>query len=261
MRLIDRIHRILSKNNLLIKVAVKLRNQCNILIGLNLAPDHVFEKTGEYDFLKIHAGKIKVFMDIGANLGEWTGAILNLNPKAEKGFLFEPNPYCVDKLTGKFSRDERIQLIAAACSDHTGISDFYAEDSGGETSSLGIAGTYGARKIQVSVTTVDLVMEQYQLTHIDFLKVDVEGFDLHVLRGAEKTLKEQRVDIIQFEYNTAWRDNGSTLTYAFNFLNKNGYETYCLTPKGLKNFDVNYYREFFNYSNFISLKKGNSNKR
>jgi FkbM family methyltransferase len=254
---IYKLQRTLAKNSSLVKLLIKLRNQCNIIIGLSLAPDHIFESTGEAVFLKSLEGKIKLFFDIGANMGEWTEEMLKLNPAA-RGFLLEPNPDCISTLSTKFANNNNIRLITAACSDKPGRAAFFAEKGGGETSSLSGAGTYGARKIEVEVTTVDEIVSANQLTDIGYLKIDVEGFDLHVLKGAKNALEKGLIDVIQFEYNKTWRQNGSTLAYAFAFLEEFGYKTYCLKKSGLTAFDVNSYMEYFAYSNFVSLKHPSS---
>jgi len=236
-------------------LAIKLKNQCNIIIGDSLAPDHLSEKNGELLFLKTLAGKVKVFIDVGANKGEWTEDILALNPQAEKGILLEPNPGCMMILKNKFGSSQGIEILEMACSDQSGGSIFFAEPDGGETSSLSSSGTNNATKIEVRVTTIDELVNERTLHHIDYLKIDVEGFDLHVIKGASETLRKGIIDVIQFEYNKTWRNNGSTLYNAFSILESYGYKTFCLTKKGLINLDINKYGEFYAYSNFISMKE------
>jgi len=68
---------------------------------------------------------------------------------------------------------------------------------------------------------------------IDILKIDAEGFDLHVLKGAASTLRERRVGIVQFEYNAPWAAAGSTLAHAREFLNACGYQIMLLKGDGL----------------------------
>ena len=53
--------------------------------------------------------------------------------------------------------------------------------------------------IEVPVTTLDDHLNDHGLPHVDFLKIDVEGFELCVLRGARNLLREKRVDLILLE--------------------------------------------------------------
>jgi FkbM family methyltransferase len=53
--------------------------------------------------------------------------------------------------------------------------------------------------IPTRVTTIDAFLNENKVERIDVLKIDVEGFELQVLRGAQQTLRDGRVKIVQFE--------------------------------------------------------------
>ena len=57
--------------------------------------------------------------------------------------------------------------------------------------------------IQVPMMTVDYIMQILMLKSIDYLKIDVEGFDKFVLDGARNVLKDQKVKRLQFEYHAS----------------------------------------------------------
>ncbi len=54
--------------------------------------------------------------------------------------------------------------------------------------------------VQIPGMTVDEQMKTLGLSHLFLLKIDAEGFDPLVLRGARETLSNRRVDMLQFEY-------------------------------------------------------------
>ncbi len=54
-------------------------------------------------------------------------------------------------------------------------------------------------KIPVNVTTLDEFCAEQQIGRIDLLKTDCQGFDLRVLKGAQRMLSEKRVGLIQCE--------------------------------------------------------------
>jgi FkbM family methyltransferase len=58
------------------------------------------------------------------------------------------------------------------------------------------------RAITVQITTLDQFMEEKFIGHVDILKIDVEGFELEVLRGARNALANSRIRIIQLERHT-----------------------------------------------------------
>lgn len=73
--------------------------------------------------------------------------------------------------------------------------------------------TDGTAATMVPLTTVDAMVESLQLQRLFLLKIDTEGFDPLVLRGASKTLAGHKVDLLLFEYNSGgvWGTNGFTL--------------------------------------------------
>jgi hypothetical protein len=88
---------------------------------------------------------------------------------------------------------------------------------------------------------------------IDFLKIDAEGYDLRVLTGARGLLEQQRVGIVQFEYNRSWQLAGDTLFSAMKLLKDCGYEVFVLKRDGLYTLNYALYEEYFEYSNFVAL--------
>ena len=88
---------------------------------------------------------------------------------------------------------------------------------------------------------------------IDFLKIDTEGHDLHVLRGAAGLLERKAIGVIQFEYVDAWAPAGATLGAALDLLAGFGYRAFLLKREGLYHFDYKTFGEFFTYANFVAM--------
>jgi len=88
-----------------------------------------------------------------------------------------------------------------ALADFVGTAPFAVMDYGDASSLLvttkGVAaGVNVLKEVQVSVDILDMVVERNQLGQIGLLKIDVEGFERSVLRGARKTLAQQVSNII-----------------------------------------------------------------
>ena len=83
-----------------------------------------------------------------------------------------------------------------------------------------------------------LTLETYAgtapLDHIWLLKIDAEGHDLAVVRGARELLAQQRVSVVQFEYNHRWIYGRFYLRDAFELLKPLGYSVGKLTPSGVE---------------------------
>jgi Methyltransferase FkbM domain len=135
-----------------------------------------------------------------------------------------------------------------------GSSVFFEEPGGGETASL-VAGVSRADAIPrtVEVSTVAAAVHEARLEHVDVLKIDAEGADLAVLRGAEPLFAERRVGAVQFEYNWSWAAGGATLGGALSFLERFGLTCFVVRLDRLEPFSYARYGEYFGLTNFVAL--------
>jgi hypothetical protein len=86
----------------------------------------------------------------------------------------------------------------------------------------------------------------------NLLKIDVEGFELQVLKGAEKTLKF--VIVVQFEFGGTSIDSRNFFKDFWDFFEMNNFQLYRLTPLGLRK--VSRYSEeleCFKFSNYYAI--------
>jgi hypothetical protein len=105
------------------------------------------------------------------------------------------------------------------------------------------------------MVTVDSLLESRRLDEVDFVKIDVEGYDGRVLAGAARALQAQRLGIVQFEYSRPWALAGSTLGHELGRLRTAGYQTFSLRQHSLEKVDYNRYGEFFSYANFVAVSR------
>ena len=252
--IIDRTQQFLGSRPLAVYLAIKLRNQCRGIIKyyLNSGSNHL--KNGEAWLARQAASNSFIFIDVGANVGNWTHFFREAASGNVKGLLFEPSQQAVEKLRQRFQQVDEIEILEYAVSDEVGEMYFYEEPNAGETSSLvaSFSHSTAAKKI-VQLTTIDIEVEKRNWEYIDFLKIDAEGYDFHVLRGASNLLCQERIGIIQFEYNSPWALVGSTLGSALRFLNSFGYKIFLLKETGLFELRYEIYGEYFEYSNFVAI--------
>ena len=119
----------------------------------------------------------------------------------------------------------KVSLIEAAVSDHAGTKAFYCNAIREHTdhlpgySSIGYLIREGMARDPGKTTKVKVVsVDQTVSEHILFMKVDVQGGEVEVLKGAERTIERHGVDMIYVEYD----DDPKVL----NFLEKHGYLLY-----------------------------------
>lgn len=248
--LLDRFHYLFGRTKWLSNVILKLRNQCNCVVKYKLCIEANPNLNGEYLVLKTLAPEIRFFVDVGANIGDYTGYLNSLKELANV-HLFEPSDQCFEVLQSRFAGKKNTVLHKMAIGDTVGQTDFYFDVDGSETASV-VLSNKTLNTYKVEINTLDNLFKSEQ---IDFIKIDTEGFDFFVLKGAENMLKQHRLRFIQFEYGDFWRYSGSTLYSVIKYLEKFGYKVFRIDDGGLFEHDYEKYGEYFMYSNFLACHK------
>lgn len=255
-QLVGALQKTLAKSRWGTGLAIKIREQCNSVIGLRCKSGIEAEHNGEAWLADRIAPAAQVVVDVGANLGDWTTMFAQRMRGPGRAVLFEPNPEAAERLEQLAFPNPGLQVdvLRKAAGDTPGTATFFVEAGFGETSSLVQSHSLtSARTLQVPVTTLDEQMITCGIDRIDMLKIDAEGYDLRVLLGAKELFREQRVGAVQFEYNAPWAAAGSTLCHAFQFLESMGYLVFLLKSDGLYRLDPMWTGEYFRYSNFVAL--------
>jgi FkbM family methyltransferase len=252
--LANRLQRVLGRSETAARVAVKLRNQSRRIIGYHHTSTPDAALNGEEWIVKRVAPSCEYVVDVGANVGRWTKMFMAHGSPSAQFLLYEPSSVAVDSLRKSFADDARIVVHHRALGERAGLARFFEEPSAGETSSL-IKGVSrpGAEEVSVQVASLDDELVEKRWPRIDYLKIDAEGFDLHVLRGASRLFEERRVSLVQFEYNSSWALAGSSLGGAVGLLGGCGYELHVLQPNGLRPFCYACFGEYFEYTNLLAV--------
>jgi FkbM family methyltransferase len=180
----------------------------------------------EENFLSRNKTRLQggVLIDVGANHGAYARHLRNLAPTA-RVIAFEPHPLTFAYLQNAMSDMASVQLIDKAVGSEAGrrtLYDFRTSDGSTQASlSEGAVGLYSADIVAhaVDCTTVDDFMAEAGIDRIDFLKIDTEGHDLGVIRGAERALRDRKIRMIQFEFIPANIATGATMHGFFEALN------------------------------------------
>jgi FkbM family methyltransferase len=195
---------------------------------------------GEFSATALLAESFDVFLDVGANSGRFTEAVRALAPNA-RVHCFEPNGTVVPRLTRSVPG---VDIRAIALSDEDGETNLHVHEGGehhSATASLhprtALPISYASRMRSVRVTRRKLDSLRHELNLEGqrlMLKIDVEGHELPVMRGAEQTLLGAASAAVIFEHSFAWRESGESLTSAIRWLNERGFEIYRILPMGLE---------------------------
>ena len=241
------------------RIAIKIKNQCDMVIGARLSTHSGMFSSGEDWLAALVAPSSRFFVDVGANVGQWTLTFARHMSTTPRGLLFEPNPATAARVRAALvdAKFDNCEVVEAAASDVPGSALFFAEAGYGETSSLYSANLRTtARTVSVKVSRLDDELSSRNISAVDVLKIDAEGHDFFVMLGAESYIASRRIGLMQFEYNSPWIDAGATLTRAYDFLESYGYRIRLLRGNGLYELNVRKTGEFFKYSNFIAYCTG-----
>lgn len=139
-----------------------------------------------------------VVVDAGANIGITS---IWFSKFSKKVYAFEPEPKNLNLLKQNLDLNKVHNVITnkTALSDFQGKTSFNIMKGHGHHSIGRVQTSKFLRKIKVSVTTLDSFYKKKINKNIDLLKIDVEGYELEVIKGAEKLLKKNKIKRILFE--------------------------------------------------------------
>ena len=187
----------------------------NFLFGLSLNGLGVLnyendDTSGEKSFIKYLKINNKVssgvILDVGANIGNYS-SMLRENKIQIPIFAFEPHPVTYKKLiiaSEKYSFD----AVPKGLGENDEVVKIYdySSNEGSEHASIYKDVIENIHKSQsketdIELTTVDIFVKEKGITKIALLKIDTEGNEKNVLKGASQSIKDNIIDVIQIEFN------------------------------------------------------------
>jgi FkbM family methyltransferase len=178
-------------------------------------------------------------LDIGANIG-YTAAVLAQAIKPDrKVFAFEPEPFnfkilqqtaLQPEFEGKIAPHQcavgaedgtiNLWINLGHHADHRVITDPFS------------AAHPGLTGVSAPLVSIDSFLENKQL-QISFVKIDVQGYELAVCQGMQKTLQQNPDIVIFLEFApSAMRELGFDPSHLINLLVENNFEIYLVHPRG-----------------------------
>lgn len=148
----------------------------------------------------LHPGD--VFLDVGAHIGLFSCVAARF--VGDSGFVYavEPHPEAYDKLREN-TRVNKLQNVCAvnvALGAEEGEAHIFSDKDKATASLIHPENIHRGLGKQIHVTTIDTLIENGMIRVPTFMKVDVEGFELEVLKGARDLLSSSKAPIICVEY-------------------------------------------------------------
>ncbi len=236
------------------------------LLGMNIGSFGSVHESGEIRVLELVKRNLPmdrkgIVFDVGANVGKYTREIVSHFGGDVLVYCFEPSEKSFTKLTenvrvyenvkpyrfGFGEKEEAVMLYSnEECS---GLASVYKR----RLEHFGIAIKYNE---EVMLKKLDDFCKEKNIIGINLLKLDVEGHEYPVLKGAGKLIASKRIDFIQFEFGGCNIDSRTYFQDFFYFLGPN-YNIFRVVRDGLVPIET--YREMYEIfitTNFLAVLKG-----
>ncbi len=241
-------------------------------VGMNYWGGGSFLHSGELNIFKTlfserREGTHFQIFDIGANEGNYALALEKIIHKSKKDadtsyqiHCFEPAKNTFLQLQAKMEGKSNIALNNFGLSETVSGCTLYVPTNSNVLSSV-YSKHIITREIanfteeKIKMDTIDNYCTQNAIAYINFLKIDVEGFELNVLKGAKKMLENNAIEFIQFEFGECMIDARVFFRDFWNLLHEK-FELYIILPNGLNR--IKQYHEgleVFHCSNILAKNK------
>lgn len=153
-----------------------------------------------------------IVVEVGGHIGYFSVLYAKLVGAKGRVFVFEPGDNNLPYLRRNLADHPNAEIIEKAVSDQNGIVKFWLEDLSGQNNSMvenyhlldgnialaGLAHDVQKREVQVPSVTLDTFIQTLQAENLspNFIKIDVEGAELWVLKGAENLLRQRQIPLM-----------------------------------------------------------------
>lgn len=234
------------------------------LTGMNYGRGGDLETSGELHILRWLHDRYKqealdrpfTVFDVGANVGDYSNAVLALFGDDAVIHAFEPTAASYASLTRRFGRDRRVRLNNLAVGREDGTLRVYSE---GPESRIASAysqtlGDWGIENMTEEIAIMRSLASycaDANIPTIDLLKIDVEGHELPVLEGALPLIQSRSIRSIQWEFGNC---HVAARTFLRDFFSQLGadYRVYRVVRDGLRPVRYSTLLEVFWTANFFA---------
>jgi FkbM family methyltransferase len=129
-----------------------------------------------------------VVVDAGANIGIYSEFLSRCVGPTGAVHSFEPSPDNFERLRVATRKLPNVRLSQAAVGEHSGNSELYLSDKLNVDHRVYIADGGSRRTVPIEVVALDDYFKPGQ--RVDLIKMDIQGYELHALRGANRVLEE-----------------------------------------------------------------------
>ena len=213
-----------------------------------------FSQNGEEELVRRVASKFDylTFFDVGANVGDYTANLINVCGDGVSGHLFDLDPDLNNLLEQRFG-NLNVHVNNFGLSNRNEFLNYsHFPDFPAVNSLLTVEFAHLTKEIaQTEVQSGDSYCSKMGIQRINFLKIDVEGWERFTLEGFSGMLSENRIDLLTWEYGYTTADTHWTTRDFYKFLQEKGYVCGVIRKRGVDfrdwDYDLNDYTSGPNY--------------
>jgi FkbM family methyltransferase len=191
--------RLIAKRELHIHGAVVALNPDDPVVSGALTLG-VYERA-ETRFFRLACRPGTIFLDVGANVGYYTALAMQRLQSSGAIVAMEPDPESYSYLlkTVALNGEARVTCVRKAAASETGEAIlFVSRDNRGDNRLY--ANDLSTDSLRVPAIAVDDLLAELGIQQVNLVKIDVQGFEGHVLRGMERTIINSPSVIILMEF-------------------------------------------------------------
>ncbi|MFN8229380.1 MAG: FkbM family methyltransferase [Bacteroidia bacterium] len=215
--------------------------------------------SGEINVIKLVKKSFKnpVIIDGGANLGQFASKCKEIIGTNLTIYCFEPSQNSYDKLKNKFNNEYNFIIEQKALSDNNSKLTLNHYKNNPEMASIIKCDFPGLDLPIESTETIEAIsIDEYcavnKIERINYLKLDIEGYELTALKGANKMIRNKKIDYIQFEMGRSNIDSKTYFKDFYQLLHKD-YKFYRIVSNDLLEInEYSYEMEIFLGSNYLA---------
>lgn len=193
-----------------------------------------FHEFRELLFLHQYLKADMTFVDVGANLGEYSlfaakrltqGRVLAFEPLPSMRTLLQEN-IAMNKLSN-------IEVFPVGLSSHAETLTIYEFDDANEGLATFYPGHRGSKpSIDLPLRSLDEVIGSLKLSRVDFIKMDIEGGELKALQGCRSVIERFKPVFLVEINEESYRAAGYTVDDVVAFFNEFGYKPHQIMKRG-----------------------------
>ena len=111
---LERLHRVLGRSRVATRLAVLVRNQARAVVAHHLGADFNPETNGEALLARHVAPTATTFIDVGANVGDWSAMFIGHMTRPPRAMLFDPSEVVMKGLRRRFAGSPEVQSRSVA---------------------------------------------------------------------------------------------------------------------------------------------------